>query len=318
MGEPYGPSPVLPATQSSVFTKAKSPKELKNLIIFPSRTSASLMIKHRRPETMSVFQTQAAVCIDPAAGQLLREYVTKLNEISKWRQKWDGYDHTILSTRAMKGQVRNGAGECQPWTYGVDESPPYNPRDKDGRGFAAVDMQATELMDYAKEVFDIPESYWRNDSTEGNAARAADDFFNTAGFGEVRRSVLLRLIRARYGIPKCSFTTPQELYVQDDVYYFPEGAAFGRPDKVPVYAAAYILTMNPNSRMADSTKERAEKFLQRGALMDAARVPAIAPPEADTFVSTATGSSSSTTTAPAVKKKPAATKTNTGPAAKKK
>ncbi len=110
---PYGPSPVLPATQSSVITKATSSTELKNLIIFPSRTSASMILRHRRPESMSVFQIEPAVCIDPAAGQLLGQYVIKLNEISKWRTRWDAYSVEVLTDRALKGQVRNAAGVCK-------------------------------------------------------------------------------------------------------------------------------------------------------------------------------------------------------------
>ena len=52
---PFGASPVLPVPSRSVLTKTTSPKELINLIIFPKRPSASLTIKHGRPENMSVF-----------------------------------------------------------------------------------------------------------------------------------------------------------------------------------------------------------------------------------------------------------------------
>ncbi len=320
---PYGPSPVLPATQSSVINKASSSTELKNLIIFPSRTSASMILRHRRPESMSIFQIEPAVCIDPAANQLLGQYVTKLNEISKWRQKWDGCTIDILNKRSAKGQVRNGAGTCAQWRYGVDDSPPYVPEVTSDRGFQVINMQASVLLDFAEDVLNLPTSYWRNDSDTGNAARANDNFNDTAGFGRIRRTVVLRIVRAKYGLPKCSFTTPLELYREDDVYYFPDGAAFGRADKVSVYMAAYILSVNPAARMEPATRSSAEAYLLRGALTDAARVPAIAPPEADSFAPVAfqriaAGSSSSGAPAPAVKKKPAANKTETGPATKKK
>ncbi len=329
---------MLPATQSSVLTKATSSKELKNLIIFPNRTSASMILRHSRPESMSVFQIEPAVCIDPAAGQLLGQYVIKLNEISKWRTKWDGYSVQILTDRALKGQVRNAAGECAIWRYGEDESPPYLPKVTNDRGFQAVNIQASELMDFAEDVLSIPMSYWRNDSEAGNAARASDAFFDTAGYGRVRRHVVLRIIHAKYGLSKCSFTTPLELYREDDVYYFPDGAAFGRPDKVTTYMAAYILSVNPEALMETVTRERAQTFLLKGALTDAAKIPALALPDAKTFASVefqrvAAGSSSSgapagssssgapagssSSGAPAVKKKPAANKADAGAAAKK-
>ena len=280
-----------------------------------------MILRHRRPESMSIFQIEPAVCIDPAANQLLGQYVTKLNEISKWRQKWDGCTIDILNKRSAKGQVRNAAGTCATWRYGVDDSPPYVPEVTSDRGFQVINMQASELLDFAEDVLNLPTSYWRNDSDTGNAARAHDNFYDTAGFGRIRRTVVLRIVRAKYGLPKCSFTTPLELYREDDVYYFPDGAAFGRADNVSVYMAAYILSVNPAARMEPATKVSAEAFLLRGALTDAARVPAIAPPEADTFAPVAfqrLAAGSSSSGAPAVKKKPAANKTDTGPATQKK
>ncbi len=314
---PFGPSPVLPATTRSVLTKATSSKELKNLIIFAKQPSAVLMIKHRRPEDMSVFQIEPALCIDLAANQLLANYVTKLNELAKWRGKWDLNTAEQRIERSKKGNVRDGPGKCEAWVYGVDESPPYVPVAHD-KGFQAIDMQAGELMDYASDSLDIPMSYWRNDSDAGNAARKSDGFYNTEGFGELRRGVLLRIVHAKYGLPKCSFTTPLELYKEDDVYYFPDGAACGRGDKTTTFMAASILSVNPQSRMQEATRVKGENYILRGALTDAARVAAIAPTATDTFVALAAASSSSTTTAPAVKKKPAANKPNTGAAAKKK
>ena len=77
---PFGASPVLPATSRSVLVKSTSPKEPVNLIIVPKRPSASLTVRHQRPEDLSVFGIDAAVCIDAAAQQLLACYVLKVNE----------------------------------------------------------------------------------------------------------------------------------------------------------------------------------------------------------------------------------------------
>ena len=186
------------------------------------------------------------------------------------------------------------------------------------KGYQANERQARELMDYASDNVDIQFSYWRNDSETGNAARQRDGFYDTAGFGALRRGILLRIVHAKYGLRKCSFTTPLELYKEDDVYYFPDGAAFGRGDKTTTFMAASILAVNPQSRLQENTRLKGENYILRGALTDAARVVAIAPSAADTFVALAAASSSSTTTAPAVKKKPAANKPNTGAASTKK
>ena len=161
-------------------------------------------------------------------------------------------------------------------------------------------------------------SYWRNDSETGSAARKDDDFYNTEGFGELRRGVLLRIVREMYGKPRCSFSTPLELYVEDDVYFFPGGAAFCRTDKASVYMAASILAVNPLSRMQESNRVKGMNFIGRGALTDAAGAATLAPPAARTFASLTAASSTSTTTAPAMKKKPAANKTIPGTATKKK
>ena len=73
---------------------------------------------------------------------------------------------------------------------------PYVPFDE--KGNQEIDIQVAKLIDYASDILNIPVSYWRNDSESGGAARKADDFYDTGGFGEVRRSVLLRIVRAMY------------------------------------------------------------------------------------------------------------------------
>jgi hypothetical protein len=128
----------------------------------------------------------------------------------------------------------------------------------------------------------------------------------------MRRAVVLKIVRALYEKPKCSFSTPLELYKSDDVYYFPDGAAFTKSEKPTAFMAAYILTVNPNSRMKDESRTKGQNYVNRGfALTDSA--PAAAATSAPMG---SAGASSSTTAAaampppavPAVKKKPAAAK----------
>ncbi len=119
-------------------------------------------------------------------------------------------------------------------------------------------MQVAELVDYAVNVLNHPLSHWRNDSEEGSQARASDEFYDTTGFGDVRRTVVLKIVRALYEKPKCSFTMPLDLYKQDDVYYFPDGAAFTRSEKPTAYMAAYVLAGNPNSRMLDAIRTKGQ------------------------------------------------------------
>ncbi len=80
----------------------------------------------------------------------------------------------------------------------------------------------------------------------------------------MRRTVVLKIVRALYEKPKCSFTTPLDLYKSDDVYYFPDGAAFTRSEKPTAFMAAYILAVNANSRMLDASRIKGQHFVNRG------------------------------------------------------
>ncbi len=307
---PFGASHVLPATSNSVLFRAASGKELVNLIIFQRRPAAAMIQRHERPDDISIFNINGAVCIDPADQQLLSCYVLKVNETVKWRVGWDKMTEVQLKDRSRKGQVRDGPGECAAWEYNVDPSPRYSPADK--KGNREVDMQVSELLDYAVNILNFPLSYWRNDSEEGSQARASDRFYDTGGFGDVRRIVVLKIVRALYEKPKCSFTTPLDLYKCDDVYYFPDGAAFTRSEKPTAFMAAYILAVNANSRMLDASRSRGLNYANMGfALADIA--PAAAAKAAPIVFAAASSSSTAAPEAPApaepaVKKKPAAAK----------
>ncbi len=99
---PFGASPVLPATSSSVLSRAESPG-LVNLVISQRNLSAALVLQHERPRKIQIFNAEGAVCIDPAGHQLLMCYVLKLNDTIKWRTKWDKMSPAALAERATKG-----------------------------------------------------------------------------------------------------------------------------------------------------------------------------------------------------------------------
>ncbi len=223
-----------------------------------------------------------------------------------------------LKDRASKGQVRDGPGKCEIWTYGILAPPPYVPFDE--KGNQEIDIQVAKLIDYASNILNIPASHWRNDSESGGAARVADNFYDTGGHGEMRRNVLLRIVRALYGKTQCSFSTPLELFREDDVYYFPDGAAFCKSDKPTAFMAASMLAGNSQSRMMEATGSKGLKYVNRGlTLTDAAGAATTPPPAAAArALAPVAATSPTTTTTAAAKKKPAATKTIPGTAAKKK
>ena len=124
----------------------------------------------------------------------------------------------------------------------------------------------------------------------------------------MRGAVLLRIVRALYSMPKCSFALPLDLYRRDDVYYFPDGAAFCKAEKPTAYMAASILAANPNSKMMESTRTKGLNYVNKGfALADKPAEDQPAP-----------AASASSTTDAVVKKKPAAAKTKQGASTKKK
>ena len=124
----------------------------------------------------------------------------------------------------------------------------------------------------------------------------------------MRRAVLLRIVRALYSMPKCSFSLSLELYKQDDVYYFPDGAAFCKSEKPTAFMAASMLAVNPNSKMIEVTRNKGLNYVNKGlALTDGSARDEPAPAAA-----------ASSTPAAVAKKKPAAAKTIQGAATKKK
>jgi hypothetical protein len=252
----FASSNVLPETPGSVLSRSES-HGLVNLVIFPRNPSATLMLRHDRPQEERIYDIAGATCIDAAAQQLLFCYVLKLNDIVKWRESWDEQNLEIWTHRAVnKGQVRDGPGHCGSYTYG-DAPQPYLPNGP----MQDAEVQAAELLDFAIKECGMPSSLWRNVSDVGQAARAKD---NITMAGDVRRTLLLKVVRAMYDKPKCSFANPLELYREDDVYYFPDGAAFTTQQKPTAFMAASILAINPASKMDEKSRTRGREYVTRG------------------------------------------------------
>ncbi len=56
----------------------------------------------------------------------------------------------------------------------------------------------------------------------------------------------------------------------DDVYYFPDGAAFCRIAKLTAYMAASILAANPNCKITEEARAKGLRYVPKGlALGDA-------------------------------------------------
>ncbi len=159
-------------------------------------------------------------------------------------------------------------------------------------------MQVAELLTFAQDSCNIPLSFWKAESAEGNAAKAVDNIMGTLASGDMRRIALLRVVRALYDKPKCSFEVPPDLYGRkDDVYYFPDGVAFGKISKGTAYMAASILAANPAAKMNAEARRRGLRYVPAGRALGDAPVPEAA------------SSSSQTAT---IKKKPAAAKPKPG------
>jgi hypothetical protein len=289
----FGAFRIPPAHPSSVLPRAAPSDLLENLIIFERRPTAALVQRLERPDRLSIWQMQPSLCIDPAPDQFLQCYVVKIHETAKYRDIWDHMTVAQLTDRASKGHVRDGPGEHPKWIYGVDTSPRYCPSNKGGN--QRVDMQVAELLDYSVNVLDLQLGYWRNDSRQGSEARTRDNTVDTTGKGDVRRYIVPKIVRALYGKPKCSFASPLELYVKDDTYYFPDGAAFCKSDKPTAFMSAYALSVNPACRMIDDSRLKGRNYLVQGRAL--------------TNAPSASSASSSRTMpapkAPAVKKRPA-------------
>jgi hypothetical protein len=127
-----------------------------------------------------------------------------------------------------------------------------------------IDIQVSELLDFCVDTLMLPISYWRNDSEQGKLARTRERAYDTTGYGDVRRYVVLKVIRAMYNKTKCSFVKPILLYEAEDTFYFPEGAAFTKANKPNGYMAAHALTINPHYRMMPDMRTRGENYLQTG------------------------------------------------------
>ncbi len=130
----------------------------------------------------------------------------------------------------------------------TEQPPTYKPDGEDQE----IDVQVAALLDYAQDSCNIPLSLWKAASAEGKAAKEVDKLLGTLTYGDMRRIALLRVVRAMYDKPRCSFEVPPDLYGhQDDVYYFPDGVAFGKFSKGTAYMAASILAANSLARTSD-------------------------------------------------------------------
>jgi hypothetical protein len=246
----------MPETPSSVLSPAAS-SGLVNLIIFPRNPSAAVMLQNERPQYQRIYDIAGATCIDAAAEQLLMRYVLKMNDIVRWRTGWDRADVAELTSRALqKGQIRDGPGNCGSYNYGEDP-PPYRPLSP----MQEAEMQAVMFLDYSLNECGIVASMWRNVSDKGTAERAKDKIIMQ---GDIRRSLVLKVVRAMSDKPKCSFTTPLALYREDDVYYFPNGAAFTSSEKPTAFMAASILAVNPDSKMDEKSRKMGQQYVNRG------------------------------------------------------
>jgi hypothetical protein len=288
---PFGAFHIPQVQRSSVLSRAPPSDLLENLVIFTKRPTAATVQRLERPEQLSIWQMEPSQCIDPAPDQFLQCYCVKIHETAKYRDKWDRMGRADLDSRSSKGQVRNGPGPHPRWRYGIDPSPQYCPSGANG----LVDMQVADLLDYSVNVLNLQIGFWRNDSEQGSEARDRDNTIDTKGQGTVRRYVVLKIVRALYGKPYCSFSAPLELYRRDDTYYFPDGAAFCKSDKPTAFMAAYAMTVNDVARMTPDSRVKGQNYLtQHRALRDA--------PSASSASSSRTMPAPK---APAVKKRPA-------------
>ncbi len=162
-----------------------------------------------------------------------------------------------LNERASEGQVRDGPGRCHSWNFMRGNPPQYIPLDK---GDQQIDMQVAELLNFARDACNIPETYWMNDSKEGEEAKKAENIFSC--HGNTRSSLLLKVVRALYSKPRCSFVLP--MFEQDDVYCFPNGAAFCSEKKPTAFMAASALAQNVNCKMRPTTRAKAELYTNKG------------------------------------------------------
>jgi hypothetical protein len=229
-----------------------------------AQAASSMVLPQERPQTMELFATAqvGSTCIDQAAQALVFCYLLRVAELVKWRSNWDCMSELQLHNRATnKGHHREGPGKGQAWDYMTyvsagQDPPPYAPDDD---RLAPVDMQIAQLVNFCRDRCGIPESFWRSESAEGTALKRADNFLMN---GNVRSHVLMKAIRAMYRKPKCSFVhgpNPRE-----DVYYFPEGAAFTNEKKPNPWMAASVLTLQLDAKMGPVMRSKGIEYLNSG------------------------------------------------------
>ena len=214
----------------------------------------------------------------------------------KWRLSWDNNPDRHANMSKL-GKQRDGPGVGPVWDHTKGEDPPvYNPVGPNNE----VDTQVAQLLNFAKNAAHIPESFWRNDSVEGIAAKKADNVYNK---DDMRSILIMRLVRAMYSKGKCSFIHPRLGEQKDpDVYYFPEGAAFTSETKPPSFMTASVLAQNPEARMSAALRNKGLEYQKMSMLKDAQDTPGglSSAPKAKAKAKASSGSASSS--APAMKR----------------
>ena len=165
---------------------------------------------------------------------------------------------------SLEGKQRDGPGVGPVWDHSAGQSPPeYCPVCENKE----VDLQVSQLLNFAGNAANIPESFWRNDSAEGIAAKVAANVYNKE---DLRAFVVLKLIRAMYSKIKCRFFHLRAGQAEDpDVYYFPEGAAFTSEKKPNSFMAASVLSQNPDARMSTAIRNKGLEYQKMSMLKDA-------------------------------------------------
>ena len=220
-------------------------------------------MRQNREQQCYIFEFEAAECIDQAAQQLLFCYILKIVMTVEWRLNWDTHPerHAHMS---LEGKQRDGPGTGPKWDESGGQSPPDYCPSGDNK---EVDMQVSQLLNLAGRSAAIPESFWRNDSAEGIAAKVAANVYNK---DDIRAILVLKLIRAMHSKRKCSFIHPRVGQPEEpDVYYFPEGAAFTSEKKPNSFVAASVLAQNPLSKMPDGIRMKGLEYQKMSMLTDA-------------------------------------------------
>ena len=249
-----------PAKNDSIFSQSVISTEL---VKFTKKVPAMLQFNNERADKVRIWEISPCICIDPAAQHLLWCFGVKMQETIKWRINWDK-DPKEQEQRAAKGQQRAGPGNGEEWNIVSAFGPPeYKPNNTNRE----IDIMIAEVVDFAYHSCNVPESFWKNYSQQGIDAKKKDNVYCP---DDMRQLLLLKVIRALHGKPRCSFINPsQSCEKEDDVYYFPDGAAFCDAHKPSGFMAACVLFWKPDAKMHEVTRDKGKDYILLGkALQD--------------------------------------------------